>query len=120
MSLSRAFWLGVCYASLLCLPSYYVAFKNEETGKYLPAISTKKTTEATAIKQAWVWYREGIPHKGGALDIKTFSLWDSVHRTVISPPIDGNTAVITPELALLLVVVAPATVKKLAAAPWRV
>jgi hypothetical protein len=66
-------------------PYYYVAFKNDETGKYLPAISTKKTTEATAIKQAWVWYREGIPHKGGALDIKTFSLQDAVHRAVISP-----------------------------------
>jgi len=67
-------------------PYYYVAFKNDETGRYFPAISTKKTTETAAVKQAWVWYREGIPHKGGALDLKTFSLRDSVHHAVISPP----------------------------------
>jgi hypothetical protein len=29
--------------------TYYVAFKNEETGRYLPAISTKKTKEADAV-----------------------------------------------------------------------
>ena len=67
-------------------PYYYVAFKNEETGQYLPAISTKKTTEAAAVRQAWVWYREGIPHKGGPLDLKTYSLRDSIHRASISLP----------------------------------
>ena len=67
-------------------PFYYVAFKNEETGKYLPAISTKKTTEKEAAKQAWVWYREGVPHKGVSLDLKAYSLQDSIHRASISPP----------------------------------
>jgi hypothetical protein len=66
-------------------PYYYVAFKNEETGRYLPAISTKKTKKTDAERQAWVWYREGIPHKGGALDLKTYSLRDSVNHASISP-----------------------------------
>jgi len=65
-------------------PFYYVAFKNELTGDYFPAISTKKTTEREAERQAWVWYREGIPYRGGSLDIKTFSLRDSVHRAAVS------------------------------------
>jgi integrase len=67
-------------------PFYYVSFKNEETGLYLPAISTKKTTEKDAVRQAWIWFREGIPHNGGMLDLKTYSLRDSVHRASISPP----------------------------------
>jgi len=66
-------------------PYYYVSFKNEETGKYLPAISTKKTTEAAAIKQAWVWFREGIPKKNGPLDIKRASLRDTIRQADITP-----------------------------------
>jgi hypothetical protein len=65
-------------------PFYYVAFKNEETGLYLPAISTKKTKEADAVRQAWAWYREGIPCKGGPLGIKAASLRDTIHRAAIS------------------------------------
>jgi len=61
--------------------TYYVAFKNVETGKFLPAISTKKTTEDAAVKQAWVWFREGIPRKG---DIKTCSLRDTIRHSEIS------------------------------------
>ena len=67
-------------------PYFYVAFKNEETGEYLPAISTKKKFEKDAVKQAWAWYRDGIPRRGGSLDIKTFSLRDAVHRADISSP----------------------------------
>jgi len=55
-------------------PYYYVAFKNEETGRYLPAISTKKTKEADAVRQAWVWFRDGVPNKNGTLNIKALSL----------------------------------------------
>ena len=33
-------------------PCYLVAFKNEETGEYFPAISTKQKTEAEAVKTA--------------------------------------------------------------------
>jgi hypothetical protein len=66
-------------------PYYYVAFKNEEIGKYLPAISTGKTKEADAFKQAWAWYRGGIPRKGGPVDIKAASLRDTIRRADISP-----------------------------------
>ena len=64
--------------------TYYVAFKNEETGRYLPAISTKKTKEADAVRQAWVWFREGIPHKGGSLDLKARSLRDTIQHSAVS------------------------------------
>ena len=57
---------------------YYVAFKNENTGNYLPAISTKKTKYEDAQRQSWVWFREGIPNKNGVLDIKKHSLRDSI------------------------------------------
>ncbi|MDR2941446.1 MAG: site-specific integrase [Treponema sp.] len=66
-------------------PYYYVAFKNEETGRYLPAISTKKTKEADAVRQAWVWFRDGIPRKGDSLDIKTAYLRDTIRHSNISP-----------------------------------
>ena len=65
-------------------PYYYVAFKNEETGRYLPAISTKKTKKDDAERQAWVWFREGIPHKGGTLDLKARSLRDTIRHSDIS------------------------------------
>ena len=64
--------------------TYYVAFKNEETGRYLPAISTKKTKEADAIRQAWVWFCEGIPCKGSTLDLKARSLRDTIRHSNIS------------------------------------
>jgi len=80
----------LCFPSLSSLrgnrPSYYVAFKNEETGRYLPAISTKKTTKAAAERQAWAWFREGIPHKGGPLDLKARSLRDTIRRADVSLP----------------------------------
>jgi hypothetical protein len=33
-------------------PAYLVAFKNEVTGRYLPAVSTRKEKYADAVKQA--------------------------------------------------------------------
>jgi integrase len=65
-------------------PNYYVAFKNETTGRYLPAISTKKTKEVDAVRQAWVWYREGIPRRGVQLDLKIASLRDNIRQADIS------------------------------------
>jgi integrase len=65
-------------------PYFYVAFKNESTGRYLPAISTKKEIKEDAIRQAWVWYREGIPRKGGTLDMQTRTLRDTVRHASIS------------------------------------
>jgi len=65
-------------------PYYYVAFKNEQTGGYLPAISTKKTHEKDAIRQAWVWYRDGIPRKGGSLDLKRQIVRDTIKNSPLS------------------------------------
>jgi hypothetical protein len=61
-------------------PNYYVSFKNETTGRYLPAISTKKSIETDAIRHAWAWYREGIPRHGGQLDLKVASLRDNIRQ----------------------------------------
>lgn len=61
-------------------PHYYVAFKNEDTGRYLSAISTKKTNKNDAYKQAWLWYKEGIPRKKEVVDIKHLSLLDTFRR----------------------------------------
>ena len=64
-------------------PCYYVAFKNEETGNYLPAISTKiprNKGKAVAEKQAWAWYRDDIPSlviKNG-INYNGFNKWSGV------------------------------------------
>jgi len=57
-------------------PCYLVAFKNEETGEYLPAISTRQKTEAEAVKTAFTWLRDGIPNKEGCMNVKQYSLRD--------------------------------------------
>lgn len=43
-------------------PSYLVSFK-DESGNYLPPLSTKKKTEAEAMDVAFKWLRDGIPQK---------------------------------------------------------
>lgn len=45
-------------------PFYYVRFKGKN-GKYLTAISTKKTDRDEAEKIAWKWYSEGKIERGG-------------------------------------------------------
>jgi hypothetical protein len=57
-------------------PSYLVAFKNELTGTYLPPISTRQTDEATAIKVAYEWFKNGIPNKDKVMNLKEYSLRD--------------------------------------------
>jgi integrase len=66
--------------------TYYVAFKNEITGRFLPAISTKKTKEKDAVRQAWIWFREGIPQKDGPIDLKARSLRDTIRHSDITMP----------------------------------
>ncbi|MDR0313787.1 MAG: site-specific integrase [Treponema sp.] len=56
--------------------NYYVKFKNEETGMYLPAISTKQESESEAIKTAFEWLRDGIPQCGGTVSFRQYSLRD--------------------------------------------
>jgi hypothetical protein len=55
---------------------YAVKFKDEQTGKYLSSISTKKETEAEAIKTAFEWLRDGIPQKGEIVGFKKYTLRD--------------------------------------------
>jgi integrase len=55
---------------------YSVSFKNETTGGYLPAISTKQEKEAEAVQTALQWLRDGIPQRGGAVSLKKYTLRD--------------------------------------------
>ena len=64
---------------------YSVAFKNEATGKYLPAISTKQETEQAAVETAFQWFNNGIPRRGEALPLKKYSLRDMARKSDISP-----------------------------------
>jgi hypothetical protein len=57
-------------------PCYLVSFKNEETGEYLPAISTGQKDEDEAFKTAITWLRDGIPRKDDRLDVKRYGLRD--------------------------------------------
>ena len=41
---------------------FYVQFKSKDGG-YLPAVSTKQTTEEAAIEVAFKWLRDGKPEK---------------------------------------------------------
>jgi len=57
-------------------PSYLVAFKNEQTGTYLPPISTRQTDETAAIKVAYEWYKNGVPNKDKVIVLKEYTLRD--------------------------------------------
>ncbi|MDR0448386.1 MAG: site-specific integrase, partial [Treponema sp.] len=61
-------------------PFYLVAFKNEATGEYYPAISTKQKTEAEAIKTAFAWLRDGIPQKREPLKVEGMALKDVARK----------------------------------------
>jgi integrase len=64
--------------------SYLVKFKNEKTGKYLAAISTKQETEAEAVQVAFEWLKNGIPHQGEAVSFKKYTLRDMAKEDEIS------------------------------------
>ena len=61
-------------------PSFLVSFK-DDTGKFLPPLSTKKKTEEEAMQVAFQWLRDGIPQKKAALQANVLSLKDMA-RTV--------------------------------------
>jgi len=63
-------------------PCYSVSFKNEATGEYYPAISTRQKTEAEAVKTAFAWLRDGIPQKRIAVrvQVQDLSLKDTVRK----------------------------------------
>ncbi|MFP3089181.1 tyrosine-type recombinase/integrase [Treponema sp. TIM-1] len=67
-------------------PCYVVAFKNPQTGKYLPPISTRQVSESAAIQTAFGWFRDGIPQQNGkTIDIKRYSLREMAKDTDLAP-----------------------------------
>ena len=60
-------------------PSYLVSFKDND-GKYLPPLSTKKKTEAEALKVAFQWLKEGIPQKEKTLTMQDLSLRNAARK----------------------------------------
>jgi integrase len=58
-------------------PCYSVSFKNEATGEYFPAISTRQRNETEAIKTAFTWLRDGIPQKRAVLKVQ-----DMAHKEI--------------------------------------
>jgi hypothetical protein len=65
-------------------PSYLVSFKNEKTGAYMPPVSTRQTDEVAAIKTAWEWFRQGVPKKDTAIDIKQYALRNLVKEAGVA------------------------------------
>lgn len=66
-------------------PFFFVRFKNEKTGKYLNAISTKKTDRDEAEKLCWKWYSEGKisrPDRQQTLEAK--SIFEAVRKSDLS------------------------------------
>jgi len=57
-------------------PFYSVKLKNEQTGEYLPEMSTKKESKTEAIQTAFDWLKNGIPQKGEAISFKKYALRD--------------------------------------------
>lgn len=60
-------------------PYYLVSFK-DDSGNFLPPVSTKKKTEAEAMEVAFKWLRDGIPQKQSALRVNDLSLKDVVRK----------------------------------------
>jgi hypothetical protein len=65
-------------------PFYSVRLKNEQTGKYLPEMSTKKETKTEVIKTAFDWFKNGIPQKGETINLKKYSLRDMAKEADIT------------------------------------
>ena len=63
---------------------FSVRFKNDETGKYLPAISTKKETKAEAIKIAFDWLRDGISKNDEIINSKKYTMRNMAKESDIS------------------------------------
>jgi integrase len=61
-------------------PCYSVSFKNEATGEYYPAISTRQKTEDEALKTAFAWLRDGIPQKRMPVKVQDLALKDVARK----------------------------------------
>ena len=65
-------------------PYFYVKFKNDGTGEYTPAISTKQETRAKAVQTASQWLKDGIPSKQG-ITAKEYTLRDMARKADLAP-----------------------------------
>ena len=64
---------------------FSVRFKDEKTGRYLPALSTKQTDRNEAIKTAWAWYSHGtIKGEKKERSLETLSLYDEIRKSDIT------------------------------------
>ena len=64
---------------------YSVRFKNEKTGKYLPALSTKQKDKDAAIKTVWLWYSQGKVHSAQKeQSLQSLSIFDEIRKSDIS------------------------------------
>jgi integrase len=61
-------------------PCYSVSFKNEATGEYYPAISTRQKDEAEAVKTAFAWLRDGIPQKRTPVKVQDLAIKDVARK----------------------------------------
>ena len=61
-------------------PPCYLAVFKDANGKYLPPLSTKKTTEKEAVKAAFDRFRDGFPKKNALLMVQDLSLKDIVKK----------------------------------------
>ena len=57
---------------------YFLVQFNDENGKQLPPISTKKKTKEEAEKIAFLWLRDGIPQKQNTVRVHNLSLRETV------------------------------------------
>lgn len=66
-------------------PFFFVRFKDETTGKYLNAVSTKKADRAEAEKVAWKWYSEGkISRADRKQTLEAESIFEQVRKSDIT------------------------------------
>ena len=64
---------------------FSVRFKDEKTGRYLPALSTRQTDRDSAIKTAWAWYSQGkIKSEKKERSLETLSLYDEIRKSDIT------------------------------------
>lgn len=63
---------------------YYVRFKNEKTGGYSTAVSTRQTDRNEAIRTAWSWYAQGkITGRGKERPLESLAAWEEIRKTGI-------------------------------------
>ncbi|MCR4733558.1 MAG: site-specific integrase [Treponema sp.] len=61
-------------------PYFYVRFKNESTGKYLPARSTGQTEKRQAEKTAWEWYKKNEIGKNQKQGLDSFYFQNEMRK----------------------------------------